>query len=221
MKKIIVMTILVGLMASPLMAGESLTFSTGPGNGDSWTVTKTGSIYTMSFINMEVDTASVGDAILNDFIALPDMTFSSIVNNGTTITATLNPVSGQTLTIKDDTSASPYTTVFGATLGAGGFLTVGTNWIAYSAPASDLGSVTGITGYSAVVDDFLATPYAIDLSFGGDSGTALFSLLSGTTTLDVSGVLSGQISVIPAPGAILLGSIGVSFVGWLRRRRSL
>ena len=67
------------------------------------------------------------------------------------------------------------------------------------------GPITLYAGYTGNVENSIRSLWWTDTS-----GTNEMAALDNIT-----------LTIIPAPGAILLGSIGVGFVGWLRRRRTL
>ncbi len=64
---------------------------------------------------------------------------------------------------------------------------------------------------------FPADPFSLAM-YGTTAGTPV---LSGEAYLDNFNICFGDPPTVPAPGAILLGTLGAGLVGWLRRRRTL
>jgi len=106
-------------------------------------------------------------------------------------------------------------------------------WIQFPTPAVDVQFISGYwdTIGAGIIDvygpygNLLASlsntatgPVTTDLSALGSIGSIYFNSIADGAGADIDNL---AFSPIPAPGAIVLGGIGVGLIGWLRRRRTL
>jgi len=91
--------------------------------------------------------------------------------------------------------------------------------LVFESMAQDLVFEPGET-WSFIIQDY-QNIWGLPASAFGSIGVGMNSALFSPADPLPPGVSSGSIIAIPAPGAILLGGIGIGLVGWLRRRRTL
>ncbi len=214
MKRVLLTLMLCTLMAAPALAAPTLDFSK-VGSGGWAFDTSTSTFSYNQPIEVDYSYLHPGDPIEGTFIYLPDMVVS-----GSSGAWTLTPTGLGTITIETASDGSG-TVLLSGTVGSGDLNPTGQAATAYT-PFS-IADITWSALNNTIGSLTLPALYnngGADLNLGFSGGPTTFEdMIDGTLSGTYNDGLTGSIT-IPAPGAIILGSIGVGLVGWLRKSRT-
>jgi len=211
-------TLIIMFCAGQGLSAPTIEFSPGGRNAGQWIYNGAG---TLSFLQDITIDRSMGDPagpLVDALVYIPDLAVSGMPGGPYTLTPT--PASGGVISIRSRTGDILMTGV----LGAADLVPVGTTAAGYSQFKGDITNITitaaGEAFGSPTLDLIRMSHSLLDFELSIQGAHPSFQYMLDKGKAGKSG-FSGAITVmpIPAPGALLLSSLGVGLVGRMRSRQ--